>query len=194
MERGGGGFLVGKLLIAMPGMEDPRFERSVIFVCSHGDDGAMGLIVNKPVEGVRFAELLERYSLPGSELSGGEPPDVPVLFGGPVELDRGFILHSADYSNGEGTLAVTSEFSLTASVDILKAIVRGQGPKERLLALGYSGWGEGQIEDEIRANGWIHCDADADLVFGTDYAATWQKAIAKLGVDLSGLTGSAGRA
>jgi putative transcriptional regulator len=188
------GFLVGKLLIAMPGMEDPRFERSVIFVCSHDETGAMGLIVNKPVEGVRFAELLERYSLTGAEQSDGAPPDVPVLFGGPVELDRGFILHSADYSGGEGTLAINAEFSLTATVDILKEIAKGGGPRERLLALGYSGWGEGQIEDEIRANGWIHCDADAGLVFGTDYAAMWQKAIAKLGLDLAGLSANTGRA
>ena len=190
MKQGSDNFLVGKLLIAMPGMADPRFERSVILMCVHSAEGAMGLIVNKPVEGLAFAELLRRY-----ELAGGEDvPEIPIVFGGPVEMGRGFILHSADYTGEPATLAVTSEISLTASIDILRAISERRGPKQSLLALGYAGWGEGQIESEILANGWIHCDADASLVFGADYNAMWQKAIAKLGVDISGLTANSGRA
>jgi len=190
MEQDSDSFLVGKLLIAMPGMQDPRFERSVIFMCAHSGDGAMGLIVNKPVEGLEFEELLHRYDL----ACGPQTPKIPIVFGGPVELNRGFFLHSADYGSDATTHAVTAEFSLTASVDILKAIAQGHGPKRSLLALGYAGWNEGQIESEILENGWIHCDADADLVFATRSDAMWQKAIAKLGVDLSGLTGSSGRA
>jgi putative transcriptional regulator len=189
MKPSSDNFLLGKLLIAMPGMEDPRFERSVILMCAHSADGAMGLIVNKPVEGLAFSELLLRY-----DLKTTDTPEIPIVFGGPVELSRGFVLHSADYSGEAATVAVTSEISLTASIDILKAIAEGHGPRHSLLALGYAGWGEGQIEDEILANGWLHCDADADLVFDTPYGAMWQKAVAKLGADISGLSGNAGRA
>lgn len=183
-------FLTGKLLIAMPGMPDPRFERSVIFMCAHSAEGAMGLIVNKPVDGLDFAELLRRYNLP----SDGLVRKVPILFGGPVDLGRGFFLHSPDYCDADSTHPVTAGISLTASQDILKAIAEGRGPQKSLLALGYAGWDEGQIESEIRDNGWIHCDADPDLVFSTRYENVWQKALGKLGVDISGLTGSAGRA
>jgi putative transcriptional regulator len=190
MEQSSDSFLAGKLLIAMPGMQDPRFERSVIFMCAHSAQGAMGLIVNKPVEGLDFCELLQRYHLNG----GPETPKVPILFGGPVEINRGFFLHSTDYADADNTHPVTTEISLTASVGILKAISEGHGPRKRLLALGYAGWDEGQIESEIRDNGWIHCDADIDLIFTPHYETVWQKAIAKLGVDLSGLTGSSGRA
>jgi putative transcriptional regulator len=189
VSQSGDNFLVGKLLIAMPGMSDARFDRSVIFMCAHSNDGAMGLIVNKPVAGVAFGELLRSY-----DLAADAPVDVPVLFGGPVETGRGFILHSNDYAGNVATLAVTAEISLTASIDILRAISEGRGPKQRVMALGYAGWGEGQIESEILANGWIHCDADPELVFGSHYDSMWQKAIAKLGVNLSGLTGAAGRA
>ena len=120
--------------------------------------------------------------------------DAPILFGGPVQMGRGFVLHSADYASEESTLALTPEISLTATVDILRAISEGRGPAKAILALGYAGWGEGQIEAEIVANGWIHCDADAGLLFDTDYAARWKSALAKLGADISGLSAEAGRA
>jgi putative transcriptional regulator len=183
-------FLEGKLLIAMPGMADPRFEKSVIFMCAHSAKGAMGLIVNKPVEGLSFAELMQQFNIPLSAEVGG----VPVLFGGPVNMGRGFVLHSADYGSTDTTLNVASGIALTATTDILAAIAHGQGPKQAILALGYAGWGDGQIENEILDNGWIHCDADPALVFGTDYDAKWETAIAKLGARIAGLSSDAGRA
>jgi len=187
---GGDSFLEGKLLIAMPGMPDPRFERSVIFMCAHSAKGAMGLIINKPIDGLSFRDLMVKLEIGVSS----ERPDAPILFGGPMQMGRGFVLHSAEYSGEDTTLAITPEISLTATVDILKAISAGRGPAKSILALGYAGWGTGQIEDEILANGWIHCDADAHLLFDTDYDARWQTALAKLGADISGLSAEAGRA
>jgi putative transcriptional regulator len=181
-------FLEGKLLIAMPGMPDPRFEKSVIFICAHSASGAMGLIVNKPLEGLSFRGLMETLEIPAS------CPDTPVLFGGPVNMGRGFVLHSADYGHDEATLAVTTEVSLTATTDILAAIAKGSGPTQSLLALGYAGWDAGQIENEILANGWIHCDGDPKLIFATPYEVMWETAIATLGADISGLSTEAGRA
>ena len=183
-------FLEGKLLIAMPGMPDPRFEKSVIFMCAHSAKGAMGLIINKPIDGLSFRDLMDKLEIGVS----AERADAPILFGGPMQMGRGFVLHSAEYAGEDTTLAITPEISLTASVDILKAISAGRGPAKSILALGYAGWGVGQIEDEILANGWIHCDADAHLLFETDYDARWQTAIAKLGADISGLSAEAGRA
>ena len=187
---GADSFLEGKLLIAMPGMPDPRFEKSVIFMCAHSAKGAMGLIINKPIDGLSFRDLMVKLEIGVS----AERADAPILFGGPMQMGRGFVLHSAEYSGEDTTLAITPEISLTATVDILRAISAGRGPAKAVLALGYAGWGEGQIEDEILANGWIHCDADAHLLFETDYDARWQTAIAKLGADISGLSAEAGRA
>ena len=189
-EKSGESFLEGKLLIAMPGMPDPRFEKSVIFMCAHSAQGAMGLIINKPIDGLSFHELVDKLGI-GMKVARG---DTPILFGGPVQMGRGFVLHSADYAGEESTLALTPEISLTATVDILRAIAEGRGPAKAILALGYAGWGEGQIEAEIVANGWIHCDADAGLLFDTDYASRWKSALAKLGADISGLSAEAGRA
>ena len=184
-------FLEGKLLIAMPAMPDPRFEKSVIFICSHSaQKGAMGLIINKPIDGLSFHELMSKLGIGIT----ADRADAPILFGGPVQMDRGFVLHSSDYGNNESTLAITSEISLTATADVLRAISQGRGPKKSVLALGYAGWGEGQIEDEIKANCWIHCDADEALVFDTTSKAMWQTALAKLGADVSGLSAQAGRA
>ena len=174
----------------MPGMPDPRFEKSVIFMCAHSAKGAMGLIINKPIDGLSFRELMVKLDIGVT----AERADTPILFGGPVQMGRGFVLHSADYAGADTTLAITPEISLTATVDILKAISAGRGPAKSILALGYAGWGVGQIEDEILANGWIHCDADAHLLFDTDYDARWQTALAKLGADISGLSAEAGRA
>lgn len=186
---GGDSFLEGKLLIALPGMSDPRFDRSVIYMCAHSATGAMGIIVNKPIEGLGFQELLRRLDLPVSE----KTPDSAIMFGGPVETGRGFVLHSDEYGGAE-SLSITQGISLTATIDILRAMADGHGPHQALFALGYAGWGPGQIEAEIQANGWIHCDADAALVFGGDVTAKWAVALGKLGIDLSGLSAHAGRA
>lgn len=183
-------FLEGKLLIALPGMADPRFEKSVIFMCAHSEDGAMGLIVNKPIEGLGFHDLIKNLDIP----LNGSAPDSPVLFGGPVGTERGFVLHSGEYASPNATMPVTSEISLTATLDILQAIAEGHGPQRSIFTLGYAGWGPGQIEDEIRMNGWIHCDADSRIVFETDMDEKWGAALRKLGIDLSLLSANAGRA
>ncbi len=186
----GENFLEGKLLIALPGMSDPRFEKSVIFMCAHSVEGAMGIMINRPIEGLRFHELMTKLELevvPGS-------PDTPVLFGGPVETGRGFVLHSGDYESADATLPVSEDISLTATIDILRAIGQGKGPSKALFALGYAGWGPGQIEDEIRANGWIHCDTDTALLFDAELDSKWASALRKLGIDASGLSFHTGQA
>ena len=187
---GGDNFLEGKILIALPGMNDPRFERSVIYMCAHSNTGAMGLIVNKPIDGLTFQELIRRLELPVSERT----PNSAILFGGPVETNRGFVLHSGEYEGAESTLPITADVSLTATLDILRAIAEGHGPQEAIFALGYAGWGPGQIEAEIQANGWIHCDADSSLIFGPHMDSKWSVALGKLGIDLSALSAHAGRA
>jgi putative transcriptional regulator len=186
----GTNFLEGKLLIALPGMSDPRFEKSVILMCAHSEEGAMGLIVNKPIEGLGFQDLAKNLNIP---LKSGAP-DGPILFGGPVETGRGFVLHSGDYKSDEGTMPVTSEVSLTATLGILKDMAEGHGPQRSAFALGYAGWGPGQIENEIRLNGWVHCDADAGIIFETDMDAKWGAAMRKLGIDLSLLSTNSGSA
>ena len=183
--------LSGKLLIAMPGMGDPRFEHSVIFMCAHSDEGAMGLIVNKPAPELTLGQLLKQLDIP--------MPDDParairVHFGGPVEHVRGFVLHSADYSGHGTTLRVDDRFGMTATLDILQAIARGQGPQSSILALGYAGWGPGQLEAEILGNGWLTCDASPDLVFAPRDDTKWSRALGTLGVDPILLSSKAGRA
>ena len=180
--------LAGQLLIAMPQMQDPRFVRSVIFMCAHNPDGAMGLVINKIVEQPSIEDVLSQLGLAGAGFHG-----TPVHFGGPVESGRGFVLHSADYTEA-GTLVVGTRIGLTATIDILRAIGSGGGPRRRLLALGYSGWGPGQLDAEIQANGWLHVAADDDLVFDEGFEDKWRRAIAKLGVDPSALSGDAGHA
>ncbi len=186
----GTSFLEGKLLIAMPGMGDPRFEKTVIFMCAHSEGGAMGIIVNKPIDGLNFHELMGKLDLTVTSRT----PDFPILYGGPVETGRGFVLHSGDYSGVDATLPVSEDVSLTASLDVLRAMADGRGPEKALFALGYAGWGPGQIEDEMRSNGWIHCDADDAILFDADYGRKWSTALGKLGIDVSGLTAHAGRA
>lgn len=186
----GDSFLEGKLLIALPGMTDPRFEKSVIFMCAHSTTGAMGLIINKPIDGLNFHELLRRLEVQVKT----NAPDFPVLFGGPVETGRGFVLHSSEYEGSEATLPVSEDVSLTATLDILRAMAEGKGPDKAIFALGYAGWGPGQIEDEIRVNGWVHCDADNAILFAADSESKWTSALRKLGIDMSGLTAHAGRA
>lgn len=186
----GTNFLEGKLLIALPGMTDPRFEKTVIFMCAHSTDGAMGLIVNKPVDGLGFHDMMTRLGLRVT----ANTPDFPVLFGGPVETGRGFVLHSGDYESTQSTMPVSEDISLTATLDILRAMADGRGPEKAIFALGYAGWGAGQIENEIRLNGWIHCDADSTILFDAEMSAKWSTALRKLGIDLSGLSANAGRA
>jgi putative transcriptional regulator len=185
-ETGG---LAGQLLVAMPQMQDPRFARTVIFMCAHTPEGAMGLVVNRLVHSITFPDLLEQLGVEPA-LGGNE---IRVHFGGPVESGRGFVLHTADY-NREGTLPINSGIALTATVDILRDIARGTGPRQRLLALGYAGWGPGQLDAEIQANGWLQVPADEHLVFGGDLDNKWQHALAKLGVDFGRLSGDAGHA
>ncbi|WP_176438537.1 YqgE/AlgH family protein [Actibacterium lipolyticum] len=180
----------GKLLIAMPGMGDPRFEKSVVYMCAHSDDGAMGLIINKPTDELRFSDLLEQLSIPK-----GPGRDIRVHFGGPVEHGRGFVLHSRDYrSNQSPTLKVDDQFGLTATLDILEKMTRGSGPERAILALGYAGWGPGQLEGEILQNGWLTCDANPDIVFDADDGSKWARALQVLGVDPLTLSAEAGRA
>ncbi len=183
------GYLTGQLLVAMPQMEDSRFVRSVIYMCAHTAEGAMGLVVNKLMDNISFPDLLDQLDLAGSDA----PDGIKVHFGGPVETGRGFVLHSADYVQ-DATLAIDDTVGLTATIDILKAIAVGEGPRHSLLALGYAGWGPGQLDDEIQRNGWLSVPADDGLIFGKGLDDRWERAIAKLGINASMLSGAAGRA
>ncbi|MDW4550552.1 YqgE/AlgH family protein [Defluviimonas sp. D31] len=182
--------LSGKLLIAMPGMGDPRFDHSVVFICAHSDDGAMGLIVNKPARDLSFDQLQEQLGITRTDRSKA----IRVHFGGPVEHARGFVLHSADYGGEGTTLQVDDQFGMTATLDILEAIAQGRGPSESILALGYAGWGPGQLEGEILSNGWLTCDANPDLVFSDQDDGKWTRALKTLGVDPLTLSSAAGHA
>jgi putative transcriptional regulator len=182
--------LTGKLLIAMPGMGDPRFDRSVVFLCAHSGDGAMGLIVNKPAPDLVFADLLDQLGI----ASGPGEIRLPVHVGGPVEHGRGFVLHSADYGRAGATLGIDGRFGMTATLEILEDIAKGRGPREALLALGYAGWGPGQLENEIQLNGWLTAEARESLVFATPNAEKWAAALGEIGVDARLLSSSAGRA
>jgi putative transcriptional regulator len=179
--------LTGQLLIAMPQMEDPRFSRSVVFICAHNADGAMGLVVNKTVEQPSMGELLKQLGIEGDGFNRAR-----VHFGGPVEAARGFVLHSTDYT--EQATLVVGDVGLTATMDILRAIGRGDGPRQRFFALGYAGWGPGQLEQEFVSNGWLHVPADPELVFGADLEHKWLLSLNKLGVSPSVLSSQAGHA
>jgi putative transcriptional regulator len=182
--------LSGQLLVAMPQMMDPRFARSVVYVCAHSEeDGAMGLVVNKLLASLTMDELMTHLNLEPTRLD--EPR--PVHFGGPVEPGRGFVLHTPDYRE-EATLSIGEEFAVTATLDILRAIGRGEGPRRNLLALGYAGWAPGQLDAEMNANGWLCVSPDTNLVFDSDIDGRWQGALAKLGVDLTMLSTDAGHA
>lgn len=194
----GASFLEGQLLIAMPAMSDPRFARSVIYMCAHSDEGAMGLIINQTAKHISFPDLLDRLEIfpPSGEADAGfqDAPDLPVHVGGPVETGRGFVLHSADYFVDNSTLAIQNEICLTATLEILKAIALGQGPEHALLALGYAGWSPGQLESEIQANGWLNCPAEPDIVFAENQFDKYGQALAVLGIDPSFLVADAGHA
>jgi putative transcriptional regulator len=183
------GYLTGQLLVAMPQMRDPRFARSVIYMCAHNADGAMGLVVNRRVGSITFDDLLQQLGLGPNRRND----DIRIHFGGPVEQGRGFVLHSSDYQQS-GTLRVDDGVALTATLDILKEMAAGGGPRRSLLALGYAGWGPGQLDAEIQANGWLQVPADEALVFDEDVDNKWERAIGKIGVDFSMLSGDAGHA
>lgn len=196
------GYLQGQFLIAMPTMGDPRFERALIYICSHSEEGAMGLIVNKSAPGITFNGLLAQVGIdpvlatPKNRDMAPmlEAEERPILFGGPVEPGRGFVLHSQDYLSKDSSLAVSPEVAMTATVDILRAIVRGTGPSRSIVALGYAGWGPGQLEMEIQENGWLICDMNEELLYGPEVETKYERALATLGVDLSLLSGDAGHA
>jgi len=184
-----GDYLTGQLLIAMPNMRDPRFTRTVIYVCAHNADGAMGLVVNRLVGSVTFPDLLDQLGIDTEAVT----EEIRVHFGGPVESGRGFVLHSGEYHHAS-TLQVAEQMALTATVDILQDIAKGAGPRRSLLALGYAGWGPGQLDSEIQSNGWLNVSADEQLVFDEDLDGKWERAIGKLGIDPSLLSGDAGHA
>jgi putative transcriptional regulator len=183
------GYLAGQLLVAMPTMQDPRFARTVICLCAHSPEGAMGIVLNKPLDGLSFDDLLQQLGLDPT------PPQrrIRLVAGGPVEGGRGFVLHTADWET-EGSLRVNPQIALTASVDILKAIAGGGGPREGFLALGYAGWGPGQLESEIHQNAWLSVPADEGLLFSSQPDRLWRQALGKLHVDPGALSGIAGRA
>jgi len=189
-------YFEGQLLVAMPGMSDKRFQRSVIYMCAHSEAGAMGLIINQKASELRFPKLLEQLNL-ACKQDEQMPPKVremDVHLGGPVETSRGFVLHSSDYHVADTTLTIGRSFCLTATIDILKAMAVGKGPDRALLALGYSGWAAGQLENEIQANGWLTCPADMDLVFDRNLENKYERAMSKIGINLLHLSPTAGRA
>ena len=193
----GRGFLDGQMLIASPAMQDERFARSVIYMCAHSSEGAMGIVVNHPAPHISFADLLVKLDVIPAKEKIQLPPQaggVTVLKGGPVETERGFVLHSADFFIENSTLPIDKCICLTATLDILKAIARGDGPESAVLALGYAGWAPGQLENEINQNGWLHCSADSELIFGQDTDGKYEKAMRKIGIDLGMLSSEAGHA
>jgi putative transcriptional regulator len=181
--------LTGQVLIAMPGLQDPRFSQSVIYLCAHTADGAMGIVINRPLSEPSFADLLKQLEV------APVPParSIRLCSGGPVDNARGFVLHSADWT-GEGSLRVTSDMALTASLDVLKAIAGGGGPVHGLLALGYAGWGPGQLDVEIQQNAWLSAPADTELLFDGAPDTAWRRALARLRIDPLLLSGAAGHA
>lgn len=184
-------YLAGRLLVAMPGIDDERFERAVIFLCAHNDEHAMGLTVNRPVDGLTLSDLLARLGVE----SDIEAPDDLVLFGGPVERERGFVLHTDDYICEPSSLAVGDGLMLTGTRDVLEALASQSGhPRKAIMALGYAGWGAGQLERELRENVWLTCDPDEAILFGDDHEHKWSRALAKIGVSAEHLSAQAGRA
>jgi putative transcriptional regulator len=191
------GYLDGQMLIAMPAMRDERFARSLIYICAHSSDGAMGIVVNQAAANVNFPDLLVQLEvIPAADLIQlpAQAETVKVLKGGPVETGRGFVLHSADFFIENSTLPIDDGICLTATLDILKAIARGKGPESAVLALGYAGWAPGQLETEIQENGWLNCDADSELIFGRNIERKYDMALKKLGINLAMLSSDAGHA
>jgi putative transcriptional regulator len=195
-KNAGGGYLDGQMLIAMPAMQDERFARSLIYVCAHSPEGAMGIVVNHPVTSIDFPDLLVKLDvIPATDRIQLPPQagNVKVLKGGPVETERGFVLHSSDFFMDNSTLPIDEGIFLTWTLDILKAIAHGKGPSNAILALGYAGWAAGQLETEIQQNGWLHCAADPELIFGAA-EQKYEKALRKIGIDLGQLSSESGHA
>ena len=192
-----GGYLDGQFLVAMPGMPDDRFSRSLVYVCAHSAEGAMGIVVNRPSDGIEFPELLAQLDIipsGGGIRLPGKAKRLTVLSGGPVETGRGFVLHSSDFYVDNSTLAIDDGVSLTATVDILRAIARGDGPTDAIFALGYAGWRAGQLESEINGNGWLNCPSDKELLFDHGFETKYERALRKIGIDPGKLSSSAGHA
>jgi putative transcriptional regulator len=193
----GRGYLDGQMLIAMPAMLDDRFARSLIYVCAHSSEGAMGIVVNHPAPNINFSDLLVKLDvIPAADVIRlpSRAGIVRVMRGGPVETERGFVLHSADFFIENSTLPIDEGVCLTATLDILKAIARGAGPASAILALGYAGWSPGQLESELQHNGWLHCSADPELIFGTDVSAKYDRAMQKIGIRPGMLSSDVGHA
>jgi putative transcriptional regulator len=183
-------FLGGRILIAMPGIDDPRFARTILLVCQHTEEMAMGIALNQPVEGLTLSDLLQRLGV-----SGAEAPPEPVLLGGPVERERGHVLHTDDYASPGSTIVVADGVALTATREVLDAIGdTTRRPRRAVLALGYAGWGAGQLEREIQESVWLTCEPDEELLFGREHDAKWDRALAKIGVSASQLSTQSGRA
>jgi putative transcriptional regulator len=196
-KKSGRGYLDGQMLIATPAMSDDRFARCLIYICAHSPEGAMGIVVNQPAANINFPDLLVQLDvIPETDAIQVQArrEDIRVLKGGPVETGRGFVLHSADFFIENSTLPIDEGICLTATLDILKAIARGTGPANAILALGYAGWAPGQLESEIQKNGWLHCPADPELIFGTDTDQKYVKALRKIGIDIGMLSSDVGHA
>jgi putative transcriptional regulator len=190
-------YLNGKLLVAMPGIGDPRFERSVVFMCAHSEEGAMGIVINRTSSQITFPELLEKLEIISPDARIELPAKVrgmTVQAGGPVESGRGFVLHTTDYFAQDTTLPISTGIGLTATLDVLRAIAGGRGPRKSLMALGYSGWGPGQLEQEIQSNGWLTCEADESLLFDEDFGHRYEAAMQRIGIDPRMLSSTAGHA
>jgi putative transcriptional regulator len=190
-EDDGGDFLTGRLLIAMPGIEDPRFEHAVILMCAHSSEHAMGITLNRPMEGLFLPELLDRLGVTARTMLAPRP----VLFGGPVEQERGFVLHTDDFSAPQSTLFIADGISLTATREVLEAIADpAHSPRKAVLALGCAGWSPGQLEREIKENVWLTCEPDEALIFDEDHDTKWERALGKIGVSAAQLSAQSGRA
>jgi putative transcriptional regulator len=190
------GFLDGKILVAMPTMRDERFARSVIYICAHSADGAMGIVINQPAKNIKFPDLLKQLGVIEvvSDMRAPRGAPIRVVNGGPVESGRGFVLHTNDVFIDNSTMPIEDNICLTATLDILRSIAVGEGPEQALLALGYAGWDAGQLEREIHANGWLHCEADQDIVFDAEVDTKYARALRKIGIDPAMLSSEAGHA
>jgi putative transcriptional regulator len=189
--------LTGQFLVAMPSMEDERFAETVIYMCAHGDDGAMGLVINRELPDLQFTDLMDQFELGGREDAIVMPRHVmnkTIHIGGPVETNRGFVLHSSDYHTVDSSLRINEDVSLTATIDVLRAIALGQGPQESLLAMGYCSWSAGQLEGEIKANGWLTVPATLDLIFEAEVPSRYEAALAELGINRARLSPDMGHA
>ena len=190
--------LEGQFLVAMPSLKGPFFERSVVYLCSHSEDGAMGLVVNQISSQITFPDLLRQVDVLDDDDDAINLPlparQMQVLDGGPVDQGRGFVLHSADYQLESSTLAVSNEICLTATLEILRALAEGRGPRSALLTLGYAGWSPGQLEEELQSNSWLTCDADSALLFECAPSDLYERSLAQMGIDLSMLSSEAGHA